>query len=143
MVKMSSSIVPTELIRQIGSLSLINIKDLLKHLESFEGMEIVCTDSLVCTPFYVVDGRRYELYAFEIEIDPSSLDSIESFIHKHIVEIDDSEIRSKIIALSGSSSVGQSFLAWLLYVTYSKAVMEDVVIKFGVFDADNLYVELV
>lgn len=140
---MSSPLIPTELIHKIGSSSLVNVKGLLKHLESFECIGDLSANDMVCTPFYVVNDRRYELYAFEIEIDLTSPESTESFFHKHIAEIVDSEIRSKVMALSVNSSVEQVFLAWLLYVTSSKAVMEEVIKKFEVFDADNLFVELV
>ena len=135
---------------QIANEELYKLSDLKEKMQqgSFENFE---AEDLIITPYYIDNGRLYELYAFELNIRVVGKIDFDSHLKKITGKENVEEIPEEIIDLhrhcyiekTDSQCLSKKELQkYIFYLENSEQIRKEIQKVFSTFDKNNLYFEV-
>ena len=150
-MKSLNNIIQTLPCKMISNEKYYKLSDLLKKLNAEEG-DIVEVEELILTPYYISDGRRLELYEYELDIFAECGRSVEDYLLTLTGKQSVQDIPSNIVQMrtqcymlfdQKTSRIEVSRLVgYLHFVLTNRDIQNQANSCFGSFDADNLYLEI-
>lgn len=119
----------------------------LKQLDKQE----VKTEDIVLTPFYIDNGKRYELYDYELSIKGIDKEiNVESYTNKIFRNIAENEMpkelieknKIRFIPIKNNKVSKEKIVQYLEYVLASQDIRDTILQIFGDFNIEKLYFKI-
>ena len=127
-----------------------SLKDFYEKLKNLSQDEFK-TEDIVLIPFYIDNGKRYELYDYELSIKvlDNEID-IESYINKLFRNSCKNEVdkeltkknKIRFIPIKNKKVSKERIVQYLEYVMASQDIRDTIVQVFGDFNVEKLYFEI-
>lgn len=127
-----------------------SLKVFYEKLKNLDQQELK-TEDIVLTPFYIDNGKRYELYDYELSIKGIDKEiNVESYTNKIFRNIAENEMpkelieknKIRFIPIKNNKVSKEKIVQYLEYVLASQDIRDTISQIFGNFNIEKLYFEI-